>query len=60
MSTEKCNLEITFYPYQKIKVNRFTLFGELLEQIPPNIESSGRGTIVKKPSLPVGINKEGG
>jgi len=31
--------------------------GELLGAIKPNIESSGRGTIEKKPSLPVGIDK---
>jgi len=32
--------------------------GELLEQIPRNIESSGRGTIVTHKSLPIGINKK--
>ena len=31
--------------------------GELLKGIPRNIESSGRGTIETKPSLPPGINK---
>ena len=32
--------------------------GELLKEIKPNIESSGRGTIVKKKSLPEGISKK--
>lgn len=32
--------------------------GAILEAIPPNIESSGRGTIEKKPSLPKDIKKK--
>jgi N6-adenosine-specific RNA methylase IME4 len=32
--------------------------GAMLEKIAPNIESSGRGTIEKKPSLPSGITKK--
>jgi hypothetical protein len=31
--------------------------GELLAKRPLNIESSGRGTIEKKPSLPIGVTK---
>jgi len=32
--------------------------GEMLEKLEPNIESSGRGTIEKKRSLPEGITKK--
>jgi len=32
--------------------------GGMLEKRPPIIESSGRGTIEKKPSLPSGIDKK--